>query len=97
MFTNGTPIESTYHVQNGNLRTCGEIAAVSIAQGGPPPCFLEPCAFHCIFEDVDMVDIRDDHLTVSEMTLIEELKNSLLKMATLGQLMMLIFMKILGL
>ena len=76
MFTNGTPIESTYHVQNGNLRTCGKIAAVSIAQVGPPPCFLEPCAFRCIFEDVDMVDIRDDNLTVYEMTLIEELKKN---------------------
>ena len=41
MFPDGSPTDSTYHVQNGNYRTCGEIVAVSLAQGGPPPCFLE--------------------------------------------------------
>lgn len=39
LFPNGSAIHSTFHVQNGNFRTCGEIAAASIAQGGPSPCF----------------------------------------------------------
>ena len=46
MFPDGSPTDSTYHVQNGNYRTCGEIVAVSLAQGGPPPCFLEQCAYY---------------------------------------------------
>ena len=40
MFPNGSPIHSTYHVQNGNFRTCGEIVASSIAQDGPAAFFL---------------------------------------------------------
>ena len=44
MFPDGSPTDSTYHVQNRNYRTCGEIVAVSLAQGGPPPYFLEQCA-----------------------------------------------------
>ena len=41
MFPDGSPTDSTYYVQNGTFRTCGEIVAVSLAQGGPPPCSLE--------------------------------------------------------
>ena len=43
VFPDGSPTDSTYYVQNGTFRTCGEIVAVSLAQGGPPPCFLEQC------------------------------------------------------
>ena len=50
MFPNGSAMHSTFHVQNGNFRTCGEIVATSIAQGGPLPCFLEPCAFDAMWK-----------------------------------------------
>ena len=33
MFPEGGPMNSTYHIQNGNFRACGQIAAVSLAQG----------------------------------------------------------------
>lgn len=32
MFPEGGPINSTYHIQNGNFRACGQLAAVSLAQ-----------------------------------------------------------------
>jgi hypothetical protein len=40
LFKDGVPVNSTHHVQNGDFRTCGEMAAASLAQGGPPPCML---------------------------------------------------------
>ena len=45
MFPDGKPIESTFHVQNGNFRTCGQIVSASLAQGGPPPCFLDESSY----------------------------------------------------
>ena len=45
MFAGGTPVNSTYSIQNGYFQSCGEIAAVSLAQGGPPPCFLDACVY----------------------------------------------------
>ena len=36
MFPNGSPVSSTYHIQNGNFKACGQVAAVSLAQGGHP-------------------------------------------------------------
>lgn len=41
IFPNGQPVDSTFHVHDGNFKACGEIVAASIAQGGPAPCFLE--------------------------------------------------------
>lgn len=41
LFSNGSPIDSTYHIQHGNLRAVGEIVANSLAQGGLPPCSLD--------------------------------------------------------
>ena len=39
-FPDGAPINSIYNVQNKRLKTCGEIVAASLAQGGPSPSFL---------------------------------------------------------
>ena len=63
LFPNGSAFHSTFHVQNGNFRTCGEIVAASIAQGGPSPCFLEPCAFDALWKQIDVLNIRDGDLT----------------------------------
>ena len=41
MFPNGASVDSTYDIQNGNLRSCSKIAATSIVQGGPAPHFLD--------------------------------------------------------
>ena len=79
MFPNGNPIHSTYHVQNGNFRTCGEIVAASIAQDGPAPCFFEPCAFDAIWKDVDLLNIRDEHLTAEEHIILHNIREDCTK------------------
>ena len=70
IFPSGSPIHSTYHVQNGNVCTCGEMVAALISQGGPAPCFLEPCAFDAIWKEVDLLNIQDKDLTAEEHTIL---------------------------
>ena len=70
MFPNGSAMHSTFHVQNGNFRTCGEIVATSIAQGGPLPCFLEPCAFDAMWKQIDVLNINDEDLTEEERSVV---------------------------
>jgi hypothetical protein len=79
MFPNGSPIHSTYHVQNGNFRTCGEIVASSIAQDGPAPCFFEPCAFDAIWKQVDLLNIQDKDLTAEEHTILGNVREDCTK------------------
>lgn len=74
IFPEGSPVNSTYHVQSGNFRTCGEIAATALAQGGPAPCFLEKCSYRSMFEDTtDYENISDDDLTPKELDLLAEI------------------------
>ena len=72
IFPDGSPTDSTYHVQNGNFRTCGEIVAVSLAQGGPPPCFLQECVYNTMLNNIDMVNIQEADLTTNEKKLLNE-------------------------
>ena len=76
MFPDGFPVDSTMHVQNGNYHTCREIVAVSIAQGGPPPCFLDQAAFDVMVNDVDIHNINDSDLSEKEQKLIKEIESS---------------------
>ena len=69
MFPDGSPTDSTYHVQNGNFRTCGEIV-----QGGPPPCFLEQCVYESMLNCVDMVNIQEADVTKKEKKLLDDVK-----------------------
>ena len=48
MFAGGTPVNSTYNVQNGYYQSCREIVSVSLAQGGPPSCFLDECVYNML-------------------------------------------------
>ena len=73
MFPGGSPVDSSYQVQCGNFRTCREIIALSLAQGGPPPCFLEECSFEAMFKEIDMLNIEEKHLTAKEVKLIKEI------------------------
>ena len=75
MFPNGTPMNSSFLVQNGSFRTCGEIVAVSLAQGGPPPCFLEQCAYESAFKEVDMMEIDEHNLTVKEKQQLRDVRS----------------------
>lgn len=72
MFPDGSPADSTFHVHNGNFRTCGQLVAVSLAQGGPPPCFFEPCVYDLMVQGVEMININDDTLTTKEQELLQE-------------------------
>lgn len=81
MFTEGTPIHSSHHVQSGNYRTCGEIAAVSLAPGGPPPRFLEMCSFEAIFTDTDMMNIEEKHLTLHKQKTLNDIRSDIEKYA----------------
>ena len=73
-FPNGSPVDSTYHIQNGNFQSCGEIAAVSVAQGGPFPKFLDKCAYSCMVGDTDVREIKDTDLTANEREILIEIK-----------------------
>ena len=73
MFPGGSPVDSSYQVQCGNFRTCGEIIALPLAQGGPSPCFLEECSFETMFKEIDMLNIEEKHLTAKAVKLIKEI------------------------
>ena len=75
MFPDGAPMDSSFLVQNGSFRTCGEIVAVSLAQGGPPPCFLEQCAYEAAFKEFDMMNIEEENLTFKEKQLLAEVRS----------------------
>ena len=79
LFPNGSPIDSTFHVQNGNFRTSGEIVANSLAQGGPPPCFLDEVAFQTLVKnDHDILNLNaETDLTLSESQLIDRIKSDI--------------------
>jgi hypothetical protein len=66
LFKDGVPVNSTHHVQNGDFRTCGEMAAASLAQGGPPPCFLDECAYNSIFTETDLTNVDEKDLAEKE-------------------------------
>ena len=76
LFPNGNPIDSTYHVQNGNFRAAGEILANSLAQGGPPSCFLDEIAFQTLANPkVDILNLREEKdLTQSEQQVLDKIK-----------------------
>ena len=75
MFPDGAPLESSFLVQNGSFRTCGEIVALSLAQGGPPPCFLEQCSYESAFKEIDMMNIGEENLTTKENQVLEEVRS----------------------
>lgn len=79
MFTGGTPIESSSHVQSGDFRTCGEIVAVSLALGRPPPCFLDQCSYDATFKDIDMTNITSEQLSSKELQLLSEVRSDCTK------------------
>ena len=41
VFPNGRRVHSTLFIKNASFGAEGESVAASLAQGGPPPCFLE--------------------------------------------------------
>ena len=76
MFPQGSPINSTYHIQNANFRACGQIAAVSLAQGGPAPCFLDECVYNLLINpEVDIKDLsQEKNLTKSDRDILNSIQ-----------------------
>ncbi|XP_028416429.1 uncharacterized protein LOC114540493 [Dendronephthya gigantea] len=74
LFKDGIPVNSTHHVQNGDFRTCGEIAAASLAQGGPPPCFLDECAYNSIFTETDLTNVDEKDLAEKEKLILDNIR-----------------------
>ena len=74
LFKDGVPVNSTHHVQNGDFRICGEMAAASLAQGGPPPCFLDGCAYNSIFTETDLTNVDEKDLAEKEKITIANIR-----------------------
>ena len=76
MFPNGVPVDSVYNIQNGNFRSCGELVATSIVQGGPPPRFLDGSAYNMLIKpdiDITKLDIQEN-FSDSDRQLFESIK-----------------------
>ncbi|KXJ06671.1 hypothetical protein AC249_AIPGENE4965, partial [Exaiptasia diaphana] len=78
-FPNGCPVDSTFHIQNGNLRTCGNIVASSLAQGGPAPHFMDESAYNLMINpkvDLQKLD-KDRHLTEYDRNLLQSVRDDI--------------------
>jgi len=47
-FPAGVHVDSMLHVHDGFFLACGQIVAVSLVQGGPPPLFLTEGSFQLL-------------------------------------------------
>ena len=70
-------MDSTYNVQKGYFQSCGEIAAVSLAQGGPSPCVLQGCVYDSMVNpESDFKSLNLEHIT-PEKRMLENIHNDL--------------------
>ena len=76
IFPNGIPADSMLNVHNGTFRTCGQITAVSIVEGGPPPVFLDECIFNMLVNPaVDMNNLNiDQHFTLTDKQQLDSIR-----------------------
>ena len=78
-FPNGAPVDSIYKIHNGQFRSCGEIVATSIAQGGPPPRFLHENVFKMIVDpNVDVANLNHDDLTGHDQEILNSVENNII-------------------
>ena len=76
MFPSGSPVDSTYNVQKGYFQSCGEIAAVSLAQGGPSPCVLQGCVYESMVNpETDFKSLNVEHITAEEKTMLKNIQH----------------------
>ena len=80
-FPDGSPIHSTNDIHSGNFRACGELTAVSLVQGGPPPCFLDDKVYKTLVTSKD-IDFTNpslvELLTSKENEMIDQIKDDVL-------------------
>ena len=76
LFPNGSLVHSTLFIQNGNFRAVRKIVATSLAQSGPPPCFLEKSTYNMLVNpNVDLRSLdKECHLTSTEKEHIDKIK-----------------------
>ena len=78
LFPNGSLVHSTLFIQNGNFRAVRKIVAASLAQSGPPPCFLEKPTYMLVNPNVDLRSLdKECHLTSTEREHIHKIKGDL--------------------
>ena len=67
-FPNGSLMDSMLHIQNGFFLVCGQIVAVSLTQGGPPPQFLNDLNYNLLVNPQQDLSVLqpDVHLTDHE-------------------------------
>ena len=80
LFSNGQPVDSTFHIHNGNFKACGKIVAASIAQGGPAPSFLEESVDGLMADPNVHLQQLDSvkHLTTSDRELLNAIKEDIM-------------------
>ena len=70
MLPSGGAVDSTYNVRMGYFQCCGEIAAVSLAQGGPSPCVLQGCVYESMVNPkTHFKSLNVQHITAEEKML----------------------------
>ena len=74
-FPNGSLIDSMLHVHNGFFLAGGQIVAVSLIQGGPPPQFLNNINYNLLVNpQQDLSDLQPDvHLRDYERAILTQL------------------------
>ena len=76
MFPGGAPKESMSDVQNGNFLYCGQIMAVSLVQGGPPPNFLHKSVYNLLFDEINIRQLDlNEHFVPNDQMLLNEIRS----------------------
>lgn len=74
MFPNRAPANSIYNVHNESLKTCGEIVAVSLVNGGPAPSRMAESVFELMLNpEVDLSDLSEEHFTSGDMDIFKQI------------------------
>lgn len=76
MFPGGAPRDSTIDIQNSIFFSCGQIMAVSIVQGGPPPNFLHKSVYDLLCNDpLDMKELNvDKNFVQADQIMFDQIK-----------------------
>ncbi|CAB4008203.1 Hypothetical predicted protein [Paramuricea clavata] len=78
IFPDGSPVDSTHNVQKGYFQSCGDVVAISLAQGSPPPCFLHECVYRTMVDaNTDFMSFDDNDITPAEKIHLENVVSDL--------------------
>ena len=79
MFLNGAPVDSIYKIHIGQFRSCREIVATSIAQGGHPPRFVHENVFKMIVDpNVNVANLNRDDLMGHDQEILNSVENNII-------------------